>query len=105
MRQLRTSLERFSVHGESMILRSYFHPPRPQIHHWMICIMMTEAELVSFAAQGESQQLMAKTDSEYGFLSEYARDGSVSVRQRRWIRWPIGQKNSIRIVRKNLRRG
>src|SRR5882757_10178534 len=76
MRQFRTALQRFGFHREPMILRSYFHPARPQIHHRMIRAMMTEIELVSFAAQRQSQQLMAQADSEYRFPPEYVRDGS-----------------------------
>src|SRR6267378_3952979 len=89
MRQFRTALQRFGFHREPMILRSYFHPARPQIHHRMIRAMMTEVELVGFATQRQSQQLMTKTDPEYRFLSEHVRDGSVSVRQRCRIRWSV----------------
>src|SRR5579864_743388 len=73
MRQLRTAYQRFGIHRESMILRSYFHPPRPQIHDRMIRTMMPKIEFVRFPTQRQSQQLMAETNSEYRFLPEYAR--------------------------------
>src|SRR5258708_39144711 len=69
MRKFRTVLKRFGIHREPVILRSYFHPARPQIHHWMIHAMMTEVELLGFATESQAQQLMTKTDSEYRFRS------------------------------------
>src|SRR5579863_4923504 len=71
----------------------------------MIRAMMAEVEFVGFTTQRQSQQLVTEADTEHGFFPEYARDGSVSVRQRGRVRRAIRQENSIRIVRQNLCRG
>ena len=85
-----------------MVLRGDLDPPRAQIHHGVICAMMPKIELVSLPAQRQPQQLMPETNAEHRFLAKNARDGSVSVRQRRRIARPVREKHSVGIVREYL---
>src|ERR1700723_62647 len=102
MRQYRASLQRFVVDREAVVLRRDLDPPRAEIHHRMICAMMPEIEFVGLAAERQPQQLMPEADAEYRLLAQNARDGSVSVRQRRGVAGSVRQENTVGIVREYL---
>src|SRR5208282_2342999 len=85
-----------------MVLRGDLDAPRAEIHHRMIGAMMAEIELVSLAAQRQPDQLMTKADAEHRLLAQHARDGSVSIWQRRRITGSVRQENSVGVVRQYL---
>src|SRR5579875_699727 len=71
----------------------------------MIRTMMTEAELVSPAAQREAEDLMTQANPENRLAAEEFCDRRARVRYRRGIGGAIGKKNPVRIERHNLFRG
>src|SRR5208282_6446739 len=85
-----------------MVLRRDLDAPGAQVHHRMIGAMMAEVELVSLAPQRQPDQLMAEADAEHRLFAQHARDGSVSVRQRRWVAGSVREENSVRVVREYL---
>src|ERR1700683_587570 len=81
VREFGAAAHRLRIDGETVILRSDFHPAGTQILDRMIRAMMTEVQFVGFAAKREPKNLMAEADSENRFLAEDAADGLVRVRQ------------------------
>src|SRR5579863_6607763 len=70
----------------------------------MIGAVMAEAELVGFAAERQPEQLMAQADAKDRPFTKYSSNRLTGIGHRRRIGWPVRQKNSVRIRRKNLLR-
>src|ERR1700689_5185812 len=68
----------------------------------MVGTVMAEAELVGPSTERETEDLMAEADSEDRLAPEHAAYGCARVRQRGWIGWTVGEKNTVGIGRKDV---
>src|SRR5882724_583798 len=74
--------QRIGVDGEVMVVRRDLYLLRLKLLHRMVPTVMSKLELVGFAAERETYELMSKTDSEDGFLPHQPPDVVLRVRAR-----------------------
>ncbi len=85
-----------------MILRRDLDLARGQIHHRLIAAVVTELELVGFAAERETHDLMAETNTEYRLFTDQFLHVFFCIRHGVGIARPVGEKNSVGIQGQNV---
>ena len=98
-----TARNRFRIHGEAVVLSGDLHSPRLEVHHRMVCPMVAEFQLVGFSSQGQTQNLMAQTNTEDGQFPDALANRGDEIRHSFRVSGPVGDKQPVRLHRKDFR--
>ncbi len=90
------------VDTEAMILRRDLDFAGLAVQHRVVCAMMTELQLVRFAAECETENLMAQADAEYGNLADQLADLRGLPLKRFGIARTVRKEDSVGIQRKHF---
>src|SRR5207248_693160 len=83
------------IDGEVMVVGGDLDLARAQLLYRMIAAVVAELQLVGFAAERESNQLMSQADAEYRRFPEQAANVFDGVRAWLGITGAVGQKNAV----------
>ena len=95
-------VERIRVDGETVVVRRNFDTLREPVDDRVIGAAMPELQLVGFAAESQSENLVPEANAENGRFSHQAAH-IVDLRMERFgIARAVGKKHAVRFQRENV---
>ena len=86
---------RVHINRKTMVFRCNINLAGTEFFYRLVCAPVSEFELVCFSAIGKAEQLLAKTDAEYGDFSEKLPDFLYRIRNTFRVTGTVGEKHPI----------
>ena len=94
--------QRTGIDAEAMILRSNFNLAGAVVQHRVIGAVVAELQLVRFAPESQTEDLVTETDPEDGNFANKLADVGGLLRERLGIAGPVREKNAIGLKCKHV---